>query len=217
MHAVGESNLEDDQVIYAFPLPPPLLPPPLSLFLSLSSSVFCFFPCSSNSATLSQSVLFPPDHRQLSLSPSVPTYLSVRLRRRTLPLQTSSGMLLVGRAKRVPASRSPFIPVTRSRSRERRRATNYKLHVLAVYLHDRWQYCALFVSADQMPACTNVPVLRRRSRLFFLLAPSTLALRPLLVPESVRVVSLFLLLLLVPPPLLLLQLLPSRTKSSRGS
>lgn len=62
-------------------------------------------------------------------------YLSVRLRRRTLPLQTSSGMLLVGRAKRVPASRSPFIPVTRSRSRERRRATNYKLHVLAVYIY----------------------------------------------------------------------------------
>ena len=45
---------------------------------------------------------------------------------------------VVGRTSkpRVPPSRSPFIPVTRSRSRERRRATNYKLHVLAVYLHD---------------------------------------------------------------------------------
>lgn len=188
----------------------------LSLSLSLSSSVFCFFPCSSLTLLLSHSP--SSSHRTIdsSLSPSVPTYLSVRLRRRTLPLQTSSGMLLVGRAKRVPASRSPFIPVTRSRSRERRRATNYKLHVLAVYLHDRWQYCALFVSADQMPACTNVPVLRHRSRLFFLLAPSTLALCPLLVPESVRVVSLFLR-LLVPPPLLLPQPLPSGTKSSRGS
>ena len=124
-----------------------------------SSNLWFPFPLGRHSLTLllSQSVLFPPNHRQLSLSPSVSMYLSVRLRRRTLPLQTSSGMLLVGRAKRVPTSRSPFIPVTRSRSRERRRATNYKLHVLAVYLHDRWQYCALFVSADQMPACTNVP------------------------------------------------------------
>ena len=154
--------------------------------------MFCFFPCSSLtlllslSLSLSLSLLFPPDHRQLSPSPSVPAYLSVRLRRRTLPLQTSSGMLLVGRAKRVPASRSPFIPVTRSRSRERRRATNYKLHVLAVYLHDRWQSTVLYLyrpircrRVPTSPSSATGPVsfsfsLRRRLRPVLFLFPSPL-------------------------------------------
>lgn len=54
-------------------------------------------------------------------------------------------------AERAP-SRSPFIPVTRSRSRERRRATNYKLHVLAVYLHDRCQPVLCFICIGRSDA-----------------------------------------------------------------
>lgn len=101
MHAASKSNLEDDQVIYDRRI---------AFFLSS----FLHLPLST----------FP--HLSFSLISLVST--AHRHSRRTrYPSRRRAGCCWWDEYQ-VATSHSPFIPVTRSRSRERRRTTNYNLH-----------------------------------------------------------------------------------------
>lgn len=144
VHAVCKSNLEDDQVIYdrriAFSF---LLPLSASFQLSPSrdAAFFFFFAVSFSPVPLASIAL-------------------ERSRRTRYPSKREAGCCRWWDKHQVATSHSPFIPVTPSRTRERRRTTNCNLHNYrdGVYLGI---YTAIgrtvlqFVSADQM--CASSP------------------------------------------------------------
>lgn len=107
-HAAGKSNLKDDQVIYD-----------RRIALLLSSFLDLLLSASFSRCRLSVS---------FSLVHETRLYRAFWHSRRTrYPSKPRAGCCWWDEHQ-VATSHSPFIPVTRSRCRERRRTTNYNLH-----------------------------------------------------------------------------------------